>query len=536
MLRQVRELHGNRILARRGSREITYAQAELESAEMALGLAFSGVGKGTRVGLLLPNSPDWIVAWLAAARVGALAIGISTFLKPRELGWLVRFADIDTLIMADTYLRHDYIEDLEAALPSLAGHSGHGPLRLTEAPFLRTIWMVGDRRPEWTRGGVDDIRTLGRQHGSPAGYLRSLENQVYPADLAVTIFTSGTTADPKGVVHSHGTVVRRAYELFDYGPCGAGEKVGVMTPLFWIGGLLTNFLNTMIGGGTLVFPERPDPGYMVEFLRREQLDYLNGWAGQFHAIRQHPDFTDELFTKLKPTGGTQGRAGIVGPRSDVPLQGIPSLLGMTESFGPHSGEVPGSRVPEHLHGSHGRAIGRVERKIVDIETGAELPAGEVGELTIRSDLLLEGYYKREHHEVFDVNGFLRTGDRCHLSEDGHLFFHGRTGEMIKTSGANVAPQEVEQVLLSFSDVKEAYVFGRPDDAIGEMVIAVVVPSADAALNAEELRGRLSAQLSAYKVPKLIAITQDEALPRSSSEKVQKHKLLEMVEAGALDAR
>lgn len=528
LIRHLADKYGDRVMAKYGDQTLTFRQAERQSAELALALLASGVGKASRLGVLMPNSLEWIISWLAAVRIGALVAGVSTFLKPRELAWLVRFGDFQTLLVRDTYLRRDYVRELEEALPSLAAQGGAKPLVLAEAPYLRSVWTWGDQRPAWARGSGADLLQLGR--GAPGldeAFLEAVEAQVSPADLGVVIFTSGTTADPKGVVHSHGTVVRRAYDLLPFGPSAVGETVGVMTPLFWIGGLLTNVLNTMIAGGTLVIPERPDAGYMVEFLKREKLDYLNGWAGQFNAIRQHPDFDPQLFADLKPTGGTQGRAGIVGPPSDVSPLRIPSLMGMTESFGPHTGEAPGTVVSEELSGSHGRTIGGIEQKIIDPDTGEELPAGQIGELLIRGPLLMQGYYKRERFEVFEPDGFFRTGDRCHLSKDGHLFFHGRTGEMIKTSGANVAPQEVERVLMSFADVQEAYVMGRPDASIGEMVVAVVVPKAGANPGEAELRARLDKELSSYKVPKRIAFAASADLPRSASEKIQKHKLLEM---------
>ncbi len=529
MLRHLAEKHGDQVLASDSSRSLTYREAERESRELALGLLAAGIGKGTRVGLLMANSPDWIVAWFAALRVGALVTGVSTFLKSPELAWALKFADIDTLLMQDRYLRHDYVANMERAFPELASARG-ASLRLADAPYLRSAWVWGEAAPAWARGSPTDLRALGDDATDLSDdFLASVEAQVSPADLAVVIFTSGSTAQPKAVVHSHGSVVRHAYTLFEYAECAPGTRTLVLTPFFWIGGMLTTLLNTMIGGAELICPERPDPGFVLKTLRRERPDHLTGWAGQLSAIKAYPDFQAEDFLRLMPTHNTQRRAGIVGPALDVPLPLVPNSLGMSETFGPHSGEPHDVVLAQDRANSFGRAINGLERKIVDPEGSAELPPGETGELLVRGYSVMQGYYKRERHECFEPDGFFRTGDLCAITEDGHLFFHGRGTEMIKTSGANVSPREVELALLAFPEVAEAVVLGKPDRRAGELVVAVVVPQPGEHLDPQRLRERLDAEISSYKIPKLfITDLPGEHLPRTDSGKVQKHELLGMI--------
>ena len=529
MLRHLGNVHGDRVLASDARRSLTYRQAEQESRELALGLLAAGVGKGTRVGLLMPNSPDWIVAWFAALRVGALVTGVSTFCKPPELARVLKLADIDTLLMQDGYLRHNYVTNMEHAFPGLASARG-GPLRLAGAPYLRSVWVWGGAKPAWARGVPADLRALGRNApGLSGGFLAEVESEISPADLAVVIFTSGSTAEPKGVIHSHGTVVRHAYTMFDYAECAPGTRILVLTPFFWIGGMLTTLLNTMIGGAELICPERPDPEFILEVLRRELPDQITGWAGQLTAIREHPDFRPDDFLRLQASHNTQRRAGVVGPPLDMPLPLVPNSLGMSESFGPHSGELDGVMLSEDRADSFGRAIDGIERKIVPPGGREELPPGETGELLIRGYSIMQGYYKRERGECFEPDGFFRTGDLCAITADGHLFFHGRGGETIKTSGANVSPREVELALLAYPEVAEAVVLGKPDRRKGEIVIAVVVPQPGERLDSERLRRRLDAELSSYKVPKLfVTHLLAEDLPRTDSGKVQKPLLLEMI--------
>lgn len=536
MLGHLSNVHGNQVLASDSRRSLTYRQAEEESRELALGLLDSGVGKGTRVGLLMANSPDWIVAWFAALRVGALVTGVSTFCKPPELARVLKLADIDTLLMQDNYLRNDYVQNMERALPGLASARG-GPLRLTGAPYLRSVWIWGGAKPDWARGSPADLRALGCDaSGLSAEFLAEAEAQVSPADLAVVIFTSGSTAQPKGVIHSHGTVVRHAYTMFDYAECAPGTRILVLTPFFWIGGMLTTLLNTMIGGAELICPERPDPEFILELLRRERPDQITGWAGQLAAIKEHPSFRQDDFLRLQASHNTQRRAGVVGPPLETPLPLVPNSLGMSESFGPHSGELDGVVLSVDRADSFGRVIDGIERKIVEPGGSRELTPGETGELLVRGYSIMQGYYKRERGECFEPDGFFRTGDLCSITEDGHLFFHGRGGEMIKTSGANVSPREVELTLLAYPEVAEAAVLGKPDRRVGEIVVAVVVPQPGERLDPEQLRRRLDADLSSYKIPKLfVTDLLGEDLPRTDSGKVQKHELLEMI-APRLDGK
>ena len=536
LLKHLGEKHGDEVLASDSSRSLTYRQAEQESRELALGLLAAGIGKGTRVGLLMGNSPDWIVAWFAALRVGALVTGVSTFLKSPELAWVLNFADIDTLLMHDRYLRHDYVDNMERAYPELASVRS-GTLRLADAPCLRSVWVWGERVPDWARGGPGDLRALGRDApGLSAEFLAQVEARVTAADLAVVIFTSGSTAQPKAVVHSHGSVVRHAYTMFDYAECTPGTRILVLTPFFWIGGILTTLLNTMIGGAELICPERPDPGFVLKILRRELPDQITGWAGQLNAIKEHPDFQPEDFRRLMPSHNTQRRAGIVGPPLDMPLPLVPNSLGMSETFGPHSGELDGVVLAKDRANSFGRAIDGIERKIVEPRGSAELPPGEIGELLVRGYSVMQGYYKRERSECFEPDGFFRTGDLCAITGDGHLFFHGRGGEMIKTSGANVSPREVELTLMAYPEVAEAVVLGKPDRRAGEIVVAVVVPQPGQRLDPARLRRRLDANISSYKIPKLfVTDLLGEDLPRTDSGKVQKHELLEMI-APRLDGK
>jgi acyl-CoA synthetase (AMP-forming)/AMP-acid ligase II len=203
----------------------------------------------------------------------------------------------------------------------------------------------------------------------------------------------------------------------------------------------------------------------------------------------------------------------------------PTALGMTETCGPHTWTRLEGALPEERRGSFGSAVDGVSHRVVDPETGAELSPGEFGEIWVRGYSLMQGLYKEERETVFEPDGFYRTGDAGYFDAEGILYFKGRLGEMIKTGGANVTPSEVEQILVAYPEVKEAYVVGVADPERGESVEAAVVLEADHEIGGDALRARVKQELSAYKVPRHIVIYARETLPFTDTGKIDKRRLV-----------
>ena len=204
-------------------------------------------------------------------------------------------------------------------------------------------------------------------------------------------------------------------------------------------------------------------------------------------------------------------------------------LGMTESLGPHSIELIGSALPENKRGSFGRAVPGIEHRIVEPSTGEEAPEGELGEIWIRGYPLMLGLVGVAEHEVFTPDGWYRTGDVGHLDADGHLYFKGRMGDRIKTSGMNVMPREVELVIEEQPEVMHAFVAGVAHGERGQDVVAAVVLRPGMSVDPEEILERLRGDLSSYKVPRHVAIyASPDDLPWLESGKVDLRKLAGML--------
>jgi acyl-CoA synthetase (AMP-forming)/AMP-acid ligase II len=496
-IRHVAEEWGDRDLAVLGDHRLSFAEAEARSAELAKALLASGIKPGNHIGLLAPNGPDWVVAFLAATRIGALVPLLNTYYKPRELSWVLTHSDIEVLFTVDHHLGHDYRERLESIAPGLAGET-HGAIHLDSHPALRTVWMWGDDIPGWA-GPVDDLLDAAEKVADAD--LLEAEASVRPNDAMLVIYTSGSMAEPKGVIHSHGSTIRHPYNLLPFRDLEPGDVCYTPMPLFWVGGLTYTLLSCMHAGATVVFEEQFEPGATLDLIERERVTHVIGWPHMAKALTEHKSFPGRDLSSVR--GGSLD--ALLPPHLRV---GDPELransLGMTESLGPHSIEMIGSELPPDKRGSFGRSVPGVEHRIVDPISGKDQPPGEMGEIWIKGYSLMLGHLKKSRRDVFTKDGWFRTGDAGYLDADGHLFFKGRLGDQIKSSGMNITPREVELVIEEQPEVMHAFVMGVPHPERGEDVAAAVVFRPGHSADPADIQARLKQEMSSYKVPRHIA--------------------------------
>jgi len=499
---------------------IRYAEADQHSARLARGLLASGLGKGSRVGLWLPNGPDWVVAFLAAARIGAIVVPLNTFYKPRELGWVMRHADVGMLLTLPRFLNADYLERLETAAPSLAKQKA-GPLQVRELPYLRDVIVFGNAERAWARPVTSLEAAADANPAIDADFLREIEACVVPADPLIVIYSSGSTADPKGAVHTHGTLIRHSFNLNSFRDLRADDRIFSPMPFFWVGGLVYTLMAAMHVGAFMLCEEAFEPGETLSLLERERATVVAGWPHYSKAMMEHPTFRSRDLSSIRAGNLYEILPSELRPK-DPELRS--NSLGMTETCGPHTIDRMDVDRPESLRGSFGRPVPGVEHKIVDPQTGLPLPPGELGEVCVKGYSVMQGLYKVEREDSFDRDGFYHTGDAGYFDEDGVFFFRARIGDMIKTAGANVTPREVEIVMESQPEVRSAFVVGVPDPVRGQNVAAAVILKAGSQLGADVLRERLRAELSAYKVPRHYFFYRDGELPFTDTGKIDKKKL------------
>lgn len=492
------EAWGDRELVVIDDRRCTYREIEFASRQLAKGLLASGVCHGTRVGLLAPNGPEWIAAYLAVTRIGAVAILLNTYYKARELSWVIDHSDVEVLLAANRHLNHEYSDRLESIVVGLTNQVA-GEIHVDSHPNLRSVWMWSGPARRWA-GSVVDLVASATDVSDPA--LADAEAAVSPDDPMVVMYTSGSASDPKGVIHSHRAVICHPYNVLPFRGIGPDDVVYTPMPLFWVGGLVWGLLTCMHAGARIVFEQQFEPSATLELLERERVTHVVGWPHMSKALTEHPTFAERDLSSIR--GGSlndllpeERRVGDPGLRANT--------LGMTESLGPHSLEFIGSALPPDKKGSFGRGVPGVERKIVEPSTGRVLPTGSPGEIWIRGYSLMIGMVKRDNTSVFEEGGWYATRDYGYLDDDGHLYFKGRLGNVIKSSGTNVTPREVELVLEAQPDVLHAFVAAVPHHERGEDVAAAVVARPGHDIDPGDLRARVKQEMSSYKVPRHIAV-------------------------------
>ena len=506
---------------------LTYAEADRRSAELARALLAAEAGAGTRVALLHPNGADFVVAWLAAARIGAVSVPLSTFSTSAELVGLLRGADVAVLLAAAGYRSQDYPASVQAGIPDL-DLAAPPPLLSEAVPSLRRIAFTLPAADGGPDPAVDAGWTMaGLLAGAPAiggDVLAAAEAAVTPADRMVIVHTSGSTSEPKGVVHGHGPLIRHLDNLNQMRRYVPGEVLFSNSPFFWIGGFAYALLGTLVAGTTLVCSNSPTAAGALDVLERERPTMVNGFAASVAHLADDPTFADRDLSSIR-----RGNLWPIMPEAVRPADPElrHSMLGMTEAGSVCLASEDESEQPESRRGSFGRPVPGFEAEVRRADDGVVCGPGEVGELWFRGPFLMEGYDGRERHETFDADGWYGTGDLVTVDDDGFVYFRGRGSDMIKTAGANVSPREVEGAILEVTGLV-AHVVGVDDAARGQLVAALVRAPADRAVDVDDLRARLRQRLSAYKVPRRIVVAPDDAVPMMSSGKLDLRALRELL--------
>jgi acyl-CoA synthetase (AMP-forming)/AMP-acid ligase II len=525
MLRHQARRRGDHPLLVCDGDRISYGEADRRSAVLARGLIALGAGKGTHVGLLYPNGPEFVVGMLTAARIGAVVIPISTFVTARELREQLVDSDAEILLSAASFRSHDYVQRLARSVSDPAFESDHR-LLVSALPQLRQVWISyhSDGEPR-----VRDIESVYRLADTiDAALLTAMEDDVAGCDPLAIVYTSGSASAPKGVVHTHGALLEHQQNLNEIRGLTAGDTLFCNSPFFWIGGFAFGLLATLVAGSTLVCSNAEDPADTLDLLEAERPTLTNGFNAGIAHLTDHPGFADRDLSSMRRGNLYSIMAADARP-ADPELRH--NMLGMTEAGSVVLLSGDESDQPEHRRGSFGKPAPGFEIMIIDPDTAAATRVGEVGELCVRGPYLMQRYYKRSREECFDADGWFHTADLVRTDDEGFVYFAGRLSAMIKTAGANVSAAEVEQAVAKVTGGLVAHVVGIPDTRRGQLVAAVVVlPDGSEILDETALRERLRAELSAYKVPKKFLAVQRADVPLLSSGKVDIRQLRTLFDA------
>jgi fatty-acyl-CoA synthase len=490
-----------------GDRTISYVDLAEHSGRLAAGLRGLGVRRGDRVGVLINNRAEWLEAFFGATILGAVVVAFSTWSKRDELAWLLEDSDIRVLIALDRFGDQHFAADLLALVP--------GAARL----HPRDVVLLGENEGYGFKSYADLMDT------DPIGPLPPGDGPS-AADDAIAIYTSGSSSRPKSVPLVHYGIIENGFNIGERQGYRPGERVLLVPPLFWSFGCANAMSATLTHGGTLVLQPRFEAGEAIALIERHRCTALYTLPSITAAIVSHREFRPERVATLR-TGLTIGSPqDVIAAATALGARDICNVYGQTESYG-NCCVTPHNWTLEQRANCQGPPLPGVQIRIIHSETGATLPPEEIGLIEVRG-YILHGYLgssASQNEAALTRDGYFRTGDSGHLTADGNLVFAGRVSEMIKKSGINVSPAEVEDVLMRHPAVAQAGVVGVPDRQQGELLAAFVVAKPGSAPTPEELTAHCRTLVSRYKVPDFIEIR--DALPATATGKLMRRDLKQM---------
>jgi acyl-CoA synthetase (AMP-forming)/AMP-acid ligase II len=478
----------------------TYADLLRESRAGARALLASGVGPGDRVAILMSNRPHAVAAFFGAAMTGAVVNPLSTFSTAPELRQLLDLAD-PVIVLAQTRMgRRDFAAEL----------AGSG----------RRVVFVGR---DW-----DAFLAEGEALSDDA--LDRAAEAVTPDSDGLLIFSSGTTAKPKGVQHPHRAPSLQFWvqsRVFGRTP---QTRMWTALPMFWTAGINSAMGATLAAGGCWVMQEGFDPGQALALMTRERVTEPYTLPHQARALEEHPDWLTADLSALRQVYGKSVFTRHPSVHGDPSWQ-MPVGWGMSETCAFVSAHQSDSG-REVVRRSLGKILPGAEVKVIDPESGATVDLGSEGEIAVRGLTLMSGYLGKKPADCFDTDGWFRTGDAGSLDENGELHWTGRRTEMIKTGGANVSPAEIEVQMRAAPGVRLARVLAIPDERLDQIVVLCVErtdgPDGDA-VNPQSLQAFLRERVAAYKVPKRVLIFEAGQIPlTASATKVRDEELRQLV--------
>lgn len=494
----------------------TYDELYARSVAVARSLLALGTGKGTRVGVLVTNRPEFVSSVFGAALAGCVATPISTFFTPAELEVVLKASGVSVLLLERRVLKKDFAEMLAGLEPDVLT-SDPGALASCKFPFLRYAAMIDEEEPF---GMIEGSGAFIARGGSVSEELvLAACNSVAPSDPGILLFSSGSTGKAKGILSAHRGVCLQLwrwpkwYAIRDDLPARTWSANG----FFWSGNFTMALGGTLSRGGCLVLQRWFDPAEALEIMAREKANMALAWPHQWPQLEAAPNYRDVDLSSLVYVDRNMPIARQ--PTVSVEWREPGQAYGNTETFTLVT-VYPAGTAPEVAGTSHGIPTAGSTIKIVDPLSGATMPLGERGEIAVKGPTLMLGYLGIPLDESLDDEGFLRTADGGYVDAKGRLFWEGRLNDIIKTGGANVSPLEIDEVIRAHPEVKVSQTVGVPDELLGEMVVTCIVPVAGANPGADDIRTFAKDKLASYKVPRRILFVEETDLKTTGSAKIK----------------
>lgn len=501
----------------------TWKELNDEADLIARGMMSLGVKKGDHVAIWATNTPEWILTLFAAAKIGAVLVTVNTNFKIFELEYLLRQSDTKLLVMIGGFKNNDYVATVNELLPELKTTSGE--IESEHLPFLKRVVFAGKETPEGMLN-FEDLKILGGDF--PVEIYEENKKTLNTHDVVNMQYTSGTTGFPKGVMLTHYNILNNGKTIGDGMKFTKNDKLCITVPFFHCFGLVLAMMACITHGTTMVPVERYSPVPVMNAISAEKCTAVHGVPTMFIAMLEHAQFNNFDFSSLR-TGIMAGSPCPIEVMKKVidkmNMREIVIVFGQTEASPGCTMTTTSDSIDKRVN-TVGRAFPGVECKIIDPESGEELPVNTPGEFCARGYNIMKGYYKMPEAtaQAIDKDGWLHTGDLCTVDEDGYYKVVGRIKDMIIRGGENIYPKEIEECLYTCDKVSDVQVIGVPSEAYGEEVMACVILKEGEEMTEEEVKEFVGARMAKHKVPRYVRFV--DSFPTNAAGKIQKFKMRE----------
>lgn len=503
----------------------TYEQFNQVCRTAAKGFMKLGIKKGEHVAIWATNVPEWAVTQFSTGKMGAVLVTVNTNYRIFELEYLLRQSDSTTLILIDGWKDASYTGMINELCPELKDLAP-GKLNSERLPSLKNVIFLGENCPpgmfSW-----DQLLDMGKTVSDEE--LDERQDSLDADDVINMQYTSGTTGFPKGVMLTHINIINNAIATANCMNFSYQDRLCIPVPFFHCFGCVLGTLTCVVSGATMVPVVAYNPIQVLEAIEKERCTGVHGVPTMFIAELSLPEFDKFDLTSLR-TGIMAGSpCPIESMKQVVDRMGaneITITYGQTEA----SPAITMTKTDDPIElrvASVGRNIPGVEVKIVDPETGRDVPRGVQGELCARGYNVMKGYYKMPEatHAAIDAKQWLHTGDLATMDENGYCKITGRVKDMIIRGGENIYPREVEEFLYTHPQILDVQVVGVPDIKYGEEVMAYIRLREGIKLTEEEVKAFCDGKIARFKIPRYVQVIDE--FPMTGSGKIQKYKLREM---------
>lgn len=484
--------------------------------KIAKGLMALGIEKGEHIAVWATNVPEWLMLQFGSARAGAILITVNTSYQESELEYLLQQSDSTALFLVDGFKGTSYVDAVKKLLKKDA------------LPLLKNLIYLGDDAPEGMKKWQD---LLDLSENISDEQLQEREQSLNHHDVINMQYTSGTTGFPKGVMLTHYNIVNNGYQIASAMNLTSQDRLCIPVPFFHCFGCVLGTLAAASVGATMVPVVSFDPQSVLLTVQEERCTALHGVPTMFIAELNLENFSEYDLSSLR-TGIMAGSPCPIEVMkkviNEMGMEEITIAYGQTET----SPVITQTRTDDPIRRrveTVGKVMPHVEVKIIDPETGEELPSNTQGELCARGYLVMKGYYKMKTatSKALDSEQWLHTGDLATMDEEGYVKITGRLKDMIIRGGENIYPREIEEFLYGHPAVLDVQVVGITDEKYGEQVAAYVMKKSGSEVTVDNLIEYCKGQISKFKIPKFIFFV--DQYPMTASGKVQKYKLREQAQ-------